>query len=144
MELLLGIDFGTSYFKLGLFDREGVLRGLGRAAVKTEGVPPRAEMPVERFWAALRKGLRQALDAAKAEAGDIAAVSYSSQANTFLLLDSADETLTPLIFWTDLRADPVEPALARLRHRSWTGSPGHHSPTALPGDLAADKAAAAA
>ena len=74
-------------------------------------------MPVQRFWATLRQGLDQALEAANAAPGDIAAVSYSSQANTFLLLDSADEPLTPLIFWTDLRADPVEGELASL----WEG-----------------------
>ncbi|MEY4923893.1 MAG: family of carbohydrate kinase, N-terminal domain, partial [Verrucomicrobiota bacterium] len=33
MALLLGIDFGTSYFKVGLFDARGVQKGLGRVAV---------------------------------------------------------------------------------------------------------------
>ena len=34
MEYILGIDLGTSYFKLGLFDKDGNLRGLGRVAVE--------------------------------------------------------------------------------------------------------------
>jgi len=33
MRLLLGLDLGTSYFKVGLFSPEGELRGLGRVRV---------------------------------------------------------------------------------------------------------------
>ena len=105
MELVLGIDLGTSYFKLGLFDRDGQLRGLGRVAVEAETEPGgRCELPVERFWAALRAGVAQALTQAKAGRADIKAIGYSSQANTFLLLDDNDAPLTPLILWTDTRA----------------------------------------
>ena len=60
MELVLGIDLGTSFFKLGLFDRNGKLRGLGRVAVKTDNIDgARCELPAERFWLTLKKGLNQ-------------------------------------------------------------------------------------
>ena len=60
MELVLGIDLGTSYFKLGLFDRDGKPRGLGRVAVKTDNADrARRELPAERFWLTLKKGLNQ-------------------------------------------------------------------------------------
>ena len=36
MRLLSGIDLDTSYFKLGLSDRNGQLHGLGRVSVKTD------------------------------------------------------------------------------------------------------------
>ena len=109
MSLLLGIDLGTSYFKVGLFDGRGTLRGLGRVAVEMD--TPRArwsELPVPRFWALLRRGLSDALNEAGAQANDIAALSYSSQANTFVLLDARDQPLSPLISWTDLRAEPID------------------------------------
>ena len=41
---------------------------------------------------------------AQANQHDIEAVAYSSQANSFLLLDERDRPLTPLILWPDRRA----------------------------------------
>ncbi len=112
MELLLGIDFGTSYFKVGLFDRSGDLRGLARLKVE---VCSRhhgwAELATGKFWDLLREGLALTLKAANARPTDIVGISYSSQANTFLLLDAENKPLTPLILWTDARAT-LEPELA--------------------------------
>lgn len=108
MDLLLGIDLGTSYFKVGLFDRDGTLHGLGRVAVpKTSAAPGRSELAVADFWSALRQGLNEALTQAKATAEQIVGLSYSSQATTFLLLDRAMQPLTPLIMWIDERGAPV-------------------------------------
>lgn len=113
MRLLLGLDLGTSYFKVGLFSPEGVLRGLGRVRVVSETpAPGQVELPVERFVSLLRSGLDEALRAAGARASDIAGVSYSSQATTFLLLDAGDRPLTPLVLWTDTRGAPIEPEVA--------------------------------
>lgn len=111
MELVLGIDLGTSYFKLGLFDRDGKMQGLGRVAVQADTDDTgRYEVPVDRFWALLADGVNQALEQADASAADIQAVGYSSQANSFLLLDENDQPLTPLILWTDTRAaDEIDP-----------------------------------
>lgn len=113
MRLLLGLDLGTSYFKVGLFSPEGELRGLGRVRVVTDTpAPGQVELPVERFVSLLRSGLDEALRAAGARASDIAGVSYSSQATTFLLLDAGDRPLTPLVMWTDTRGAPIEPEVA--------------------------------
>ena len=95
MALLLGIDLGTSYFKVGLFTPDGALRGLGRVPVKkTEPAPGRCELAVEEFWRALRRGLSEALTESGEAAAEIVGVSYSSQASTFLLLDDHDAPLT--------------------------------------------------
>jgi len=105
MTLLLGIDLGTSYFKVGLFDGTGCLKGLGRVAVTTVAPQPgRCELPVDRFWDLLRRALAEALLQAEAEARQIVGVAYSSQASTFVLLDLDDRPLTPLVLWTDTRA----------------------------------------
>jgi xylulokinase len=113
MRLLLGLDLGTSYFKVGLFSPDGALRGLGRVRVVTDTpVPGYVELPVERFVYLLRSGLDEALRAAGAHASDITGVSYSSQASTFLLLDAGDRPLTPLVMWTDTRGAPIEPEVA--------------------------------
>jgi xylulokinase len=118
MSLLLGIDLGTSYFKVGLFDAAGALKGLGRVAVETDRPAPRRfEVPVPRFWMLLRRGLAEALDQAGANAREIAAVSYSSQTNSFVLLDRADSPLTPIVLWTDERAEPTAPDMVAFSRR---------------------------
>lgn len=111
MPLLLGVDLGTSYFKVGVFDETGEARGLSRIAVeRSESAPGRAELPVEVFWETLRRGVAAALAEAQARRSDIAGLSYSSQANTFVLVDAADRPLTPLILWTDRRAEDLDGA----------------------------------
>jgi sugar (pentulose or hexulose) kinase len=111
MALLLGIDLGTSYFKVGLFDPDGALRGLGRVRVEALApAPGRRELPVEMFWRLLRSGLAEALTQAGANAADIAGLSYSSQANSFVLLDRHDRPLTPIILWPDTRGGRVAAA----------------------------------
>lgn len=129
MSLLLGIDLGTSYFKVGLFDGTGALKGLGRVAVgaHTWG-DGRVELPAPVFWQRLRRGLAEALKQAAADADEIVGISYSSQANTFLLLDGADRELTSLVLWTDQRARPLDPELVAFGETSefalTTGMPG--------------------
>ena len=118
MELFLGIDLGTSYFKAGLFDTNGVLRGLGRKFVeKDTGDGVKCELPVDYFWSLLQQCIAEAYQQAKVKPEDIKAVSYSSQANSFLLLDNNDEPLTPLILWPDSRVEKVDPAVQELWHR---------------------------
>jgi sugar (pentulose or hexulose) kinase len=112
MALLLGIDFSTSYYKVGLFDATGTLRGLGRVTVaKQSPEPGRSELPEERFWQLLREALSDAVAQAHASYDDIVGLSYLSQANTFVLLDGNNEPLDPLVIWSDRRADPLEPAV---------------------------------
>jgi xylulokinase len=110
MDLVLGIDLGTSYFKLGLFDRDGRMRGLARVAVPTRKNDTRHELPIDDFQHILKQAFADACNQAAAQPSDVKAVSYASQANTFLLLDQNLLPITPLILWTDGRArPPAEP-----------------------------------
>jgi sugar (pentulose or hexulose) kinase len=115
MKYTLGIDLGTSYFKAGLFDAEGRLCGLGRVEVKKQiddGLG--CEVAVADFWRFLQQAIEQAKTQADARTEDIAAMGYSSQANTFVLLDRDDTPLTPLIIWADRRVGKVYPQLQDL------------------------------
>lgn len=117
-ELALGIDLGTSYFKLGLFDQEGLCRGLGRVAVAAEvDNAGHCELPLPRFWLLLREALAEAMRQAKANCSDICGVSYASQANSFLLLTDTFDPLTPLILWPDARAKTIPETLEPLCRR---------------------------
>lgn len=104
-KFVLGVDLGTSYFKAGLFDPAGKLCGLGRVFVpKDTGDGTRAEVPAERFWALLKQGVTAACQQANAQPAQIQALAYASQANSFLLLDQNLQPMTPLILWSDQRA----------------------------------------
>ncbi len=110
MGLYLGIDLGTSYFKAGVFDETGRLKGLGRQYVsKNTGYGTFCELPVALFWDTLRACVGKALQNAQITPEEILAVSYSSQASSFILLDDNDEPLTPLILWPDNRAEETGP-----------------------------------
>ena len=118
MRFVLGIDLGTSYFKLGLFNKLGHLQGLGRVAVQTnKGDGSLCELPTDRFWQLLNNALADACKQAHAQPEDIEAVAYSSQANSFLLLDCDKKPLTPLILWPDSRAQTIHPDIQQLWQR---------------------------
>ena len=105
MAYYLGIDLGTSYFKAGVFDDSGKLLGLGRVQTVFDSDGTVCELPVERFWLAIRNSVSQAVNQAGIDEGEIIALGYSSQANSFTVLDKQNNPLTPLIIWTDSRSD---------------------------------------
>lgn len=117
MSFFLGIDLGTSYFKAGVFDENGELQGLGRCTVKknTDGI--RCELEISVFWNTLRDAVNEALENAQILPKMITALSYSSQANSFVLLDAEDKPLTDLILWTDKRAAEIPDKLTELTGR---------------------------
>lgn len=109
MEFFLGIDMGTSYFKAGIFDEVGNLKGLGRRFVEKEtGDGSRCELSVTGFWNTLHDCIEEAIRTADILPQEIKAVSYSSQANSFILLDKNNQPLTPLILWPDKRARELD------------------------------------
>lgn len=104
MSLFLGVDLGTTYFKAGVFDDTGRLLGLGRMPVEKNVSDDQCELPVSTFWEALSEAVQQARIGAGIKAAAISALGYSSQANSFLLLDRNTSPLTPLVLWPDRRA----------------------------------------
>ena len=114
MSRYMGIDLGTTYFKAGVYDADGRLCGLGRESVPKVCEGARCELPVADFWKAVQNAISQALSDAGIPASAIDAVSYSSQANSFVLLDASLEALTPLVLWSDTRARGGFPGLAAI------------------------------
>ena len=115
MGFYLGIDLGTSYFKAGIFDEQGNLAGLGRCLViKQTDDGKICELPIADFWVTLRKCINRAIEKAEINPNELIAVSYSSQANSFILLDETDHPLTPLILWPDKRAGQIPSVLDSL------------------------------
>ena len=108
MSFFLGIDLGTSYFKAGIFDETGKIKGLGRQFVHKVSGGDTCELPIETFWKTIHDCLDEAIQMAGIQKNAIKSVSYSSQVNSFILLDAHHEPLTPLILWTDQRAFGLE------------------------------------
>lgn len=111
MRFFLGIDLGTSFFKAGVFDETGKMHGLGRYPVKKNSPDGRiCELDGMVFWKTLRLSILEAMKEANISPKQIKALSYSSQANSFILLDEFDTPLTPLILWSDKRIvnEPVQ------------------------------------
>ena len=82
------------------------------------GTPGRFELAAGRFQDLLRGVIRQAINAAGVAPAAIQAVSYSSQANSFLLLDGEGAPLSPIILWQDRRVGEVPAELVSLRGRA--------------------------
>jgi xylulokinase len=124
VELVLGLDLGTTFFKVGLFARDGTLRGLGRVPTNPQRTPDgRCELPVPQFWSSLRTALAEALREADCGPAAIVALSYSSQANSFVLLDANNRPLTSLVLWPDRRgsAEHLERFSASAEFAAHTG-----------------------
>ena len=104
MALVFGIDLGTTNIKGVLVDHSGVVRGIGRIPISYDrDSTGRCELAPEYFRDAVRNCVAETLRSGGAIASQIAGVSYSSQANTFLLLDSRGEEISPIISWQDER-----------------------------------------
>jgi len=116
MSFYLGIDLGTSYFKAGIFNEQGKAVGLGRCYVNKETVAGETtcELPIAVFWETLYSCVNEAIQNACIKPAEIKTISYSTQANSFVLLDKYDQPLTPLILWPDQRARVIPSNLQAL------------------------------
>jgi len=102
--LLAGIDIGTTGAKALIIDERGAIRGKGSADYTF--VTPRpnwAEQDPEMWWSGARRAIRAALAAAGGASGDVAAVGFSGQMHSLVLLDGAGRVLRPAILWNDQR-----------------------------------------
>lgn len=121
---ILVFDLGTTNFKLTLFDRDGRLRETTRRSLSTaDRTDGTAVLDTDDFERLVTTGVHELQLRDPAGFGEIQAVTFASQANSFVLLDDEDRPLTPLILWSDRRG--VE-FLARAREL-FAASPERHS-----------------
>jgi len=104
MELLLGIDAGTTSVKSGLFSMDGQCLAVARQEYQLS--TPRAnwaELDPEIYWQACVSTTQKVLQQTGAK--DISAVSVSSQGETMVALDAYGKPVYPAIVWLDNRAE---------------------------------------
>ncbi|MBD3385048.1 hypothetical protein GF407_08985 [candidate division KSB1 bacterium] len=118
MTYILGIDLGTTYFKAALYMPDGRLVGLTRVAVNPSIDGVRCELEVSRFISLLNGAIAEVCHQAGSGSDDIVAVSYASQANSFVLLNKALHPLTPIVLWPDDRAAVLDRTLEGFVNKS--------------------------
>jgi xylulokinase len=128
MTCFLAIDLGTTLYKFTIFDRDGTLRGCCRIAPPLERPQPGyLELPAQEFLAVIRKGIAQVLAEVGSWHGEVEAICFATQANSFVLLDANDQPLTPFILWPDSRAIANEHEIQQMcrlpRFSETTGLP---------------------
>ncbi|MGH2723203.1 MAG: FGGY-family carbohydrate kinase [Actinomycetota bacterium] len=103
IDLLLGLDLGTTFAKAAVVTIDGVERSHGRVATPWRAVPTGAEMdPRDLVDAAVRAG-REALD--RGPHGTVLGVGVTSMAETGALLDRRGQPVVPMIAWHDTRGE---------------------------------------
>src|SRR5437660_1463293 len=101
MDLVVGVDIGTTSTKAVAFDADGTMYGHGeRGYPLEEPAPGQAVQDPERVIEAV---LAAAPEACPAD-GHVAGVAFSSAMHSLVGLDADDRPLTPLLTWADSRA----------------------------------------
>jgi sugar (pentulose or hexulose) kinase len=112
---VLGLDLGTTNIKAVVVNNAGEIAGLGSLRFGAQRDDQgHCEIPPEHFISTVRQTIALACWNAQISATQIQGISYGSQANTFVLLDSSDAPKTPVIIWSDRRAFPLQNSLTRF------------------------------
>lgn len=104
MELLLGIDLGTSGTKTVLFDSNG--RRLASHTVEYPLYQPKngwAEQDPEDWWRAVQETVRTVLAKSGAKPEDIRGIGIAGQMHGLVMLDGQGQVLRKAILWCDGR-----------------------------------------
>ncbi len=105
MELLLGIDAGTTSIKAGLFRPDGQCMALARQEYQLSTPQASwAELDPGVYWRACVTAARKVLQETDVKPQEVIALSVSSQGETLITLDSMGRSIRPAIIWLDNRA----------------------------------------
>ena len=111
MQLLLGIDVGTTAAKAAAFDRKGQTVAVGQGAYQVYYPQPGwAEQEPDELWQGVITAVRQVVRQLPPNS-KIAAMGISSQGATTILLDNQDQPIRPAISWMDMRASSLVPSI---------------------------------
>ncbi len=128
MDLLLGLDVGTTSVKAALYDPAGAcLAGAGEEYRLEHPGPDRAQLDAETYWRAAQVAIRRTLATARAGPDDVAALAVSSQGETVVPVDAAGRAVGPALVWLDNRAlaesREIDEAFGKARIYDVTGVP---------------------
>jgi gluconokinase len=128
MDVVLGLDVGTTSAKAVAFDAEGHTRGAGEHGYELHTPEPGQEEqdPAEVLAGALA-AVRDAAGAVRAAGAEVRAVAVSSAMHSLVALGADGRPATSLITWADTRA-AAEAEMLKAEHpdlQGRTGTPLH-------------------
>jgi len=129
MSVYLTFDIGTTALKTALVDESGRLLALHATEYTPESPRPDwAQMSAPTYWEAAVAGTRAVFAQAGIDSSEVLAIGFSSQAQSFVPLDSTGAELYDVIVWVDRRAQALGDAwqgdwLTRQQFRQITGYP---------------------
>ncbi|USG65352.1 gluconokinase [Brevibacillus ruminantium] len=102
---VIGLDIGTTSTKAVVYREDGQLLGLGNVNYDLSTPRPAwAEQDPDEIFAAVLTALREAISHAGVEAGQIAAIGFSTAMHSLIAVDESGRPLTNLITWADNRS----------------------------------------
>ena len=122
---ILCFDLGTTNIKAVLIDEDGRTVTVARRRMPSEtSALGRSELTAEAFEKLIADLTADVARASESGLTHTMAVTFATQANSFILLDRHDEPLTPIILWPDARARGADEPINRLAEfRAITGVP---------------------
>jgi sugar (pentulose or hexulose) kinase len=102
---ILSLDLGTTAIKVAVFDLSG--RMLASSTQEYHLLTPdtlSVELPVETYWQAFKRGLKDTLEKSGVSGGSLACMGISAQGETLILIDKSGAPLCNAIVWMDSRA----------------------------------------
>jgi len=104
-DLVAGFDSGTQSVKTIIFDENGGIAGLGRAAHKVSTPRPKwAEQDPRDWWKAFCTSMKMALRSSKVSLKKIVAIGLTHQRSTLCIVDKNCNAILPAQVWYDSRA----------------------------------------
>lgn len=104
MKHLIGIDVGTSGVKTLLVDERGaVVTGALSEYPMATPYPNWAEQDPADWWKATQETLAEVVRTSRVDPASIAAIGFSGQMHSSVLLDAQDNVLRPSMLWCDTR-----------------------------------------
>jgi xylulokinase len=114
MEILLGIDVGTTSLKAGLFSPDGNCLGIEREEYQLDTPSvEKAQFDTHLYWETCVRTVKALIKRTEIDANAISALAVSSQGETLITLDDRGEPIYPAIVWLDNRADKQAKRLSR-------------------------------
>ena len=128
MDVLVGLDLGTSSVKAVVMRRDGrLLAAAGEETTLYTPQPGWAEQDPQDWLAASLRALQRAVAESGVSAQQVAGVGVTGQMHSLVCLDGAGEVLRPAILWADSRSQPQVDALLGSPGAdvlaAWTGNP---------------------
>ncbi len=117
MTVVLTFDLGTTFFKAALFDEQEQLLALARCPTPTNTPHPGwAEVDPTAFREAIVHLVTHLREQDRPALNRVRQVCFATQTNSFVLLDDADQPITPIVLWSDRRVDRLPSEVERMTH----------------------------